>query len=63
MNSVWGLESRVDVTSELKGFRGMLFILFASTVVLAIGLLFQRKSYTNSSLLPSEGRWPPAGMV
>lgn len=49
MNSVWGLESGIDGEDRLlKGFRGMVFIPFINTTVLAIGLFVQRRSYTNS---------------
>ena len=34
----WGLESGMDGEDGLKGFRGMLFISFTNTTVLAIGL-------------------------
>lgn len=43
-----GLESGVDGEDGLKGFRGMVFMSFINTTVLAIGLFAQRRSYTNS---------------
>lgn len=48
VNGVWGLESWTDGEGRLKRFRGMVLMPLINTTVLAIGLLVQRKSHTNS---------------
>lgn len=53
----------MGMESGLKGFRGIVLILLNNTIVLAIGLIVPRKSYTNTSMNQGWGNWPPAGMT